>query len=269
SWQLRQSRRRTMAELFTGKLSFNKGRWKIVFFDEKKQKERTLFCQKDVFAADFAPKEGEETEVHFERDTTPQQNAIRVRAKDAEWKERAPKTQATPARNVAPPAPQNRREPHRSDERTRRYDKQARQSDMAHRNQTRKREFHNPYNFVPAVPRTHIDGQTNELGDRAPSGHDRFLADRYSGKLHVRMQVVTPMLLPDTARVEVKNEHKIFAVRVDEKRHPVINPTAIKGMLHSAYEAITNSRLSVFQKHDDRLAYRPPADSGINVVPAR
>jgi CRISPR-associated protein (TIGR03986 family) len=126
-----------------------------------------------------------------------------------------------------------------------------------------KREFHNPYNFVPAVPRDHIDGNTNDLGDREPSGHDRYLADKYSGKLHVRMRVETPLLLPDTARVGVgeigDSDHKSFPVRVGADGKPEINPTAIKGMLRSAYEAITNSRLSVFNDHDERLAFRGEA----------
>lgn len=38
-------------------------------------------------------------------------------------------------------------------------------------------------------------------------------------------------------------------------------------MLRSAYEAVTNSRFGIFEKHEDRLAYRTPAK--ITVVPAR
>ncbi|HEX8137548.1 MAG TPA: TIGR03986 family CRISPR-associated RAMP protein [Pyrinomonadaceae bacterium] len=256
-----------MAEVFTGKLSFDKGKWKIVFFDDRKQKDSTLFCQKDMFSADFAPKEDEETEVHFERDATPQRSAIRVRAKDTEWKGPASKTQAAQGGNPAYNAPQNQRDHRHGHDRPRQYGNQTRRENVSNTNRSRKREFHNPYNFVPALPRKHIDGATNELGDREPSGHDRFLADKFSGRLCVRMEVVTPLLLPDTARVEVterdteyaKKDHKTFAVRVDEAGKPVINPTAIKGMLRSAYEAITNSRLSVFKGHDERLAFRGQA----------
>jgi CRISPR-associated protein (TIGR03986 family) len=233
-----------MAEIFTGKLSFDKGKWKIVFFDTKKQKDSTLFCQKNVFSTDFAPKENEDTEIHFERDNTPQRNAIRVRAKDGEWKDTAFVTQTA----------------------------------SKERNRPDKRlpgDFHNPYNFVPAIPRHHIDGTTNDLGDRKPSGHDRFIFDKYTGKLRVKMYVTTPLLLPDTARVdlieedgiEAKKDHKIFDVRTDENGKPFIDPTAIKGMIRSAYEAITNSRLSVFHKHEVRLAFRGEAKVG--AVPAR
>ena len=240
-----------MAETFTGKLSFDKGKWKIIFFAEKKQKDITLFCQKNVFAADFTPKESEETEVEFERDATPQKNAIKVREIGKKWSD----AQTQPAQVPGQPAGGAR---------------------------TMKREFHNPYNFVPAPPRktkdeidslSLSDEQKNlakQLCDDEPSGHDRFLSDRYSGKLHVRMRVETPLLLPDTARVEVgKDDHKAFPVRVDANGRPEINPTAIKGMLRSAYEAITNSRLSIFQKHNERLAFRSEASSSQGIEPVR
>lgn len=142
-------------------------------------------------------------------------------------------------------------------------------------------EFHNPYNFVPAPERV----MQGDLADAAPCGHDRYCADKYSGKLHVRMRVETPLLLPDAARMSVGDkEHKSFPVRVrpllDEQGKevkdvrgntveiPDINPTAIKGMLRSAYEAVTNSRFAVFQKHNERLAFRMDAKEGLQSVPA-
>lgn len=138
--------------------------------------------------------------------------------------------------------------------------------------QTMNREFHNPYNFVPAPERNKNNQPiTGELGDREPCGHDRYYSDKYSGKLHVKMRVETPLLLPDTARMIYDNvkEHKSYPVRVDADGKPFINPTAIKGMLRSTYEAITNSRMSVFTKHEDRLAFRPEAGKGASVVPVR
>jgi len=156
--------------------------------------------------------------------------------------------------------------------------------------QTMNRKFHNPYNFVPAIPRHHINGNLNELGDCEPSGHDRYIADKYSGKLCVKMRVETPLLLLDTARMNYNEDkkHKSYPVRTrfeqlvkdgklafDEKGNPILvevpdlNPTAIKGMLRSSYEAVTNSRLSVFKDHDERLAFRMESTEGARSVPAR
>ena len=125
------------------------------------------------------------------------------------------------------------------------------------------KEFHNPYNFVPAVPRGKVTG---ELSDREPCGHDRFVGDKFSGKLTVKMTVKTPLAALDTARVEMQKDHKKFPVCVDAEGKPFINPTAVKGMLRSAYEAVTNSRMSVFTKHEDRLAFRREAQSPIPVI---
>jgi CRISPR-associated protein (TIGR03986 family) len=64
-------------------------------------------------------------------------------------------------------------------------------------------------------------------------------------------------------------DHKTFPVRIGIDGKPYLPPTSIKGLLRSAYEAVTNSRLSVFESHDVRLAYRLPAKKGTSVIPAR
>jgi CRISPR-associated protein (TIGR03986 family) len=145
--------------------------------------------------------------------------------------------------------------------------------------------FHNPYNFVPAPPR-----QTDhpDLGDHAPIGQHVLHPDRYTGVIRVKMTVQTPLLLPDAAMMKeydkddssqgIKKDHKSFPVRVDADGKPYLPPTSIKGMLRSAYEAVTNSRLAVFPGveasqsrdatgHGARLAFRRPAR--VEVVPAR
>lgn len=129
-----------------------------------------------------------------------------------------------------------------------------------------KHEFHNPYNFVPAVPRENLTG---ELADREPSGHDCYAGDKFSGKLTVKMTVKTPLVVIDTARIQQQDDHKKSPVRVDADGKPYIAPTAVKGMLRSAYEAVTNSRMSVFTKHESRLAFRPEVGQGASVVPVR
>ena len=127
--------------------------------------------------------------------------------------------------------------------------------------------FHNPYNFVPALPR---DKVTGELGDRAPVGHGRYHPDRWTGRIAVKLTTVTPLLIPDASEItEAENGHKTFPVRMGADGKPYLPPTSIKGMLRAAYEAVTNSRLSVFEDHDTRLAYRLPAKTGTGVIPAR
>ncbi|MEM1369690.1 MAG: RAMP superfamily CRISPR-associated protein, partial [Cyanobacteria bacterium P01_H01_bin.15] len=128
--------------------------------------------------------------------------------------------------------------------------------------------FHNPYNFVPALPREQITG---ELGDGHPVGHGRYHLERWTGRIGVQLKVMTPLLIPDAAEMseDMATNHKTFPVRVGSDGKPYLAATSIKGMLRSAYEAVTNSRLSVFVDHQARLAYRMPAREGTTAKPAR
>jgi len=125
-------------------------------------------------------------------------------------------------------------------------------------------DFHNPYNFVPTLPRN----STGDLGDHAPLGHHVYHPEHYSGWIEVEMETVTPLLIPDAAKAQEQNQHKSFSVRRGADNKPYLPPTTIKGVLRSAYEAATNSRFGVFNKHDMRLGYRANAKAGGNVVPA-
>jgi CRISPR-associated protein (TIGR03986 family) len=129
-------------------------------------------------------------------------------------------------------------------------------------------DFHNPYNFVPALPR---QGKVvgTELGDLSPVGHYAYLPNYWSGTITVRLKTATPLLIPDAGRLAVGDnpEHKIFPLRMLDGK-PYLSPTSIKGILRSAYEAVTNSRLSVFTGHEDRLAYRVPTDNSKRIYPA-
>jgi len=120
-------------------------------------------------------------------------------------------------------------------------------------------KFFNPYAFVPALPR---DGVTGDLGDRAPTGHDRFHENRISGRIEVTLTTVTPLLIPDAGRrTEVPGapDHFLYPLRVDGKGAPYLPPTSVKGMLRAAYEAVTNSRLSMFKGHEEALGFRRSA----------
>jgi len=126
-------------------------------------------------------------------------------------------------------------------------------------------DFHNPYNFVPALPREDILG---ELADSKPRGHDRYHEDCWTGRIRVRLETISPLLLPDAARANESAEgHRSFPIRMGPDGKPYLAPTSVKGMLRSAYECVTNSRLSVFTGHKERLAFR--REARLSLVPAR
>lgn len=128
--------------------------------------------------------------------------------------------------------------------------------------------FHNPYNFIPTPDRAAVTGPLGDVGNESIGQH-MYHADRYSGRLVVRMEARTPLLVPDAAASrEIADDHKIFPpLRADGQ--PTIPPTSVRGMLRSAYEAITNSRLGVFAEHGEPLSNRMPAKEGLHMVPAR
>jgi CRISPR-associated protein (TIGR03986 family) len=128
-------------------------------------------------------------------------------------------------------------------------------------------DFHNPYNFVPALPRDRVP-KDSELNDHTPVGHSQYLSKHWSGSIRVELNTKTPLLIPDAFKVEEAGEHKTYPIRmVDGKPHLPV--TSFKGMLRSAYEAVTNSRLSIFgDEHSDRLFYRMSASEGLSLVPA-
>ncbi len=121
--------------------------------------------------------------------------------------------------------------------------------------------FHNPYNFVPALPRDTLP-VPNELADRCPVGHDLYLPKLYSGTLQVVISMVTPLLIADPVNATAMDvgkgkQHHTYPVRVDAHGSPVLAATAIKGALRSAFEAITNSRFGVWDsgKHRNAIGY--------------
>lgn len=132
------------------------------------------------------------------------------------------------------------------------------------RSETAARDFHNPYAFIPAPPRENLTGT---LGDAEPLGHDRYHPEGWSGRLTVCLRVLTPVLIPDHAVYEhtpdAAPEHGFYDVRTTPAGDPDLAPSALKGMLRTAFEAVTNSRLSVFSHTGPltrRLAFAETAD---------
>ncbi|MDT3440478.1 TIGR03986 family CRISPR-associated RAMP protein [Pseudofrankia sp. BMG5.37] len=135
--------------------------------------------------------------------------------------------------------------------------------------------FHNPYTFVPALPRPVRPRAAPELGDRLPAGHDRLLDGHWTGRIGITLRTMTPLLLLDTApaRPDAKGHtvyNPLLRDRADGRgKQPHLPATAVKGMLRSAYEAVTNSRFGVFTGHDAPLGHRMSARAGLGMVPAR
>ncbi len=125
--------------------------------------------------------------------------------------------------------------------------------------------FHNPYNFVPAPPRVTADP---DLGDHAPAGHHRYDPDLWTGWIDVEMTVVTPLLVPDVGE-EQANGHWLYGARQSAAGDAHIPPTTVKGMLRGAFEAVTNSRFGVFERHERPLGFRRSAESARDLRPVR
>lgn len=128
--------------------------------------------------------------------------------------------------------------------------------------------FHNPYSFVPTPPRP-LEGR---LGDGDPPGHDRLAPERWTGRIRLKLDTVTPLVVPEAAPSGVAKgtEHPTYLVRTRDGK-AVLDPTGVKGVVRAAFEAVTNSRFGVFRGHGEQLGYRPlpQAGVGLRLVPAR
>lgn len=142
----------------------------------------------------------------------------------------------------------------------------------APRRTTATRQFHNPYNFVPAPPRPTAGGAVplgQGLGDGPPLGHDRFAPGAWSGRLSVKLTVLTPLLISHHGQrglTRVDDErHRFHDLRTTPEGDPDLDPTALKGMLRSYFEAATNSRMGVFG-HRGPLTRRLAYGEGLEAV---
>lgn len=144
--------------------------------------------------------------------------------------------------------------------------------------------FHNPYNFVPFVPRPDRAAVVGRaaggdpaaqqqaaralaLVDGPPPGHHVFHSDRHHGWIDVELTLATPMLLPEPPLSREPGHQTVPVLQRNDR--PWLPPSSLKGALRAAYECITNSRLPRFDTHDRRLGYRMQTQDGLALVPAR
>lgn len=127
--------------------------------------------------------------------------------------------------------------------------------------------FLNPYGFVSIPDRSQLPSELADLRAAKLPGHDWYDEKRWSGDIPITITTVTPMLIPDpwgAARNDSgSGVPPALPVRIDGEGRPLLSASAVKGMLRSAYEVITNSRFGVFAGHAERLALRANADRNI------
>lgn len=137
--------------------------------------------------------------------------------------------------------------------------------------------WHHAYNGIPAVrePRAFSDDpQHNFYGDHKMRGHDHLAADLLSGEIEVEIRVKTPTL-PAHQTDSEKGGASVLSVP-SLSGHPkgakswleaTIPVTSFKGMLSSAYEAVTMSRLRVFSEHNRPITSRFITHEALNLYP--
>lgn len=100
----------------------------------------------------------------------------------------------------------------------------------------------NPYNFIPFGPPV-------RFGSTSPS-HKRLQG--FSGTITLHLTNDTPMLVAHRVNPEDETPPKLENFKIDGK--PVLPGTALKGMLRSVLEAVTNACFVIFD--GERLDYR-------------
>ena len=129
--------------------------------------------------------------------------------------------------------------------------------------------FHNPYNFVPALPRT--GDLPSGLANGPPAGHHRWHPDLWSGRIGVTLTTVSPLLIVENQQADPAAVPQLYVPVVadaDGVARVDVAPTQIKGMLRSAFEAVTNSRFGIVSRaHENPLHSRSAASSGSGLQP--
>lgn len=98
------------------------------------------------------------------------------------------------------------------------------------------RFFVNPYVFNP------LKGEL--LRSDIKDNNNR---DTYSGEIRCSLYVKTPIIIPDTAKKVVKNEHPDYPfMKINEEY--IIPASSIRGPIRSVYETLTNSCFSTEKK---------------------
>ena len=139
--------------------------------------------------------------------------------------------------------------------------------------------FHSSVNRIPS-----IRAQTSKL---SPSHRLRFLRDQtpepiseisqeqLSGSISVRATVETPLITGSQQRAKTQSSKSGSTRQITTIRPYMVNnktfisPTMFKGMISNAFEALTNSRYRIFDKHNAPLTYRIDPTTSVSLMPVR
>ncbi|WP_143013759.1 hypothetical protein [Actinomyces ruminicola] len=130
-------------------------------------------------------------------------------------------------------------------------------------------KWHHAYNGIPAVRA--VSGKTGRelTSDRTPSGQDRLAPDTLSGELALTITVASPTIpgqsTADRRVVVASRSGDPEGARTWEDA--TIPVTTLKGVLSSAYEAVTASRMRVFANHDHVLTHRHTTQEATTLYP--
>ena len=133
--------------------------------------------------------------------------------------------------------------------------------------------WHHAYNGIPAIRETGKNGaplpEIYRDGILPASGHDHLSAERLSGKIEVSIRVATPTVpgfrTSDNRVVVASRSGDPEGARTWEDT--TIPSTTLKGVLSSAFEAVTASRMRVFRGHDHLVTHRRTPEESTVLYP--
>jgi CRISPR-associated protein (TIGR03986 family) len=125
--------------------------------------------------------------------------------------------------------------------------------------------FLNPYNFVRCLEQPRPEGHI--LGDCPPPPHDRYVG--LTGRITCTVEAKTPLFISDSHAIQENEEdpeHRSYRF-FRYGGEPALPASSLRGMVRSAFEAVTNSCFITFNQ--EPLSFHLPSTESPWLVPAR
>lgn len=150
---------------------------------------------------------------------------------------------------------------------------------MSNTNANQFTPFHSSVNRIPSsrveTAKQSKRSDSEYLSDHSPQELSEIRQDTLSGSISVELTVETPLIIGEQRPQEDQKRNSEDKPRVKTISPITVNnevyvpPTSIKGMISSAYEAVTNSRFRLFGKYDKPLTYRFDPATAARLTPVR